>query len=179
MAVDDAWLRAEMGGTTRASVISKPEVVVALIKRAKRPLLIIGHMTKPCGKECEVLSEFIREITHSIQISLVVTSHTAKNLKSRGIPVTTVMGGMEIVDRLRDPSWKGFDESGQYDLILIAGIPYSLCWVLLSGIRTGAPSLRTIVLDRRYQPNASFSFPNLTIDNWQNQLQTILTTLEK
>ena len=43
MAADDSWIRAEMGGTTRASLISRPEVLAALIKRAKRPLFIVGN----------------------------------------------------------------------------------------------------------------------------------------
>jgi len=89
------------------------------------------------------------------------------------------MGGMEIVDRLCDPEWKGLDGKGQYDLVLIAGLPYSLCWVLLSGLRHGVPALKTITLDRVYQPNASWSFGNMTVEPLREQLQSILALLEK
>ncbi len=65
------------------------------------------------------------------------------------------MGGMEAADRLRDPEWKGCDGMSPYDLILIAGITYSFCWTILSGIRNSAPGLKTIILDRKYQPHAS------------------------
>jgi len=39
----EPWHRAEISGPTKASVITKPEVVLALIKRAKRPILVVGH----------------------------------------------------------------------------------------------------------------------------------------
>jgi acetyl-CoA decarbonylase/synthase complex subunit epsilon len=179
MAADDSWIRAEMGGTTRASIITKPEVVVALIKRAKRPLFILGHEMSACGPECETLSEFVEGVVRAKRVPVLGTSHAVKDLIAKGINATAIMGGMEIVDRLRDPSWKGLDGQGNYDLVLIIGIPYSLCWVLLSGIRQGAPELKTITLDRVYQPHASWSFSNLAIEPWREQLRTILSLLEK
>ena len=179
MAADDAWLRAEMGGTTRASVISKPEVVVALIKRAKRPLVILGHEMSAACPESEALAEFIEGTARARRIPILGTSHSVKDLIAKGIKTERIMGGMEIVDRLRDSEWKGLDGQGQYDLVLIAGLPYSLCWVLLSGLRHGAPGLKTITLDRVYQPNASWSFGNLTVGPWREQLQAILALLEK
>src|SRR3989337_2024992 len=43
MATAEPWQKAEIAGPTKALVITKPEVVVAMIKKAKRPLLIVGH----------------------------------------------------------------------------------------------------------------------------------------
>lgn len=178
MAGDDSWLRAEMGGTTRASVISKPEVIVALVKRARRPLFIIGHEVSAAGFESEALGEFIEGVSRARHIPVLGTAHTSKDLIGRGIKVQAVMGGMEIVDRLRDPAWTGLDGQGHYDLVLMAGMSYSTGWLLLSGIRNGAPKLKTIALDRRYQPNASWSFGNMTPEPWREQLQAIMSLLE-
>jgi anaerobic carbon-monoxide dehydrogenase, CODH/ACS complex subunit epsilon len=179
MAVGEAWLRAEMGGTTRASVISRPEVVVALIKQAKRPLFILGHEVAAAGPECEALAEFIEGTARARRIPVLGTSHSVKDLISKGIKSQAIMGSMEIIDRLRDLGWKGLDGKGQYDLALIAGFPYSLGWVLLSGIRHGAPALKTVTLDPLYQPNASWSFGNMSVCPWREQLQAILALLEK
>ena len=179
MAGDDAWLRAEMGGTTRASVISKPEVVLALIKRAKRPVIIIGHEVTATGHESEVLIDFIKRAARTRPITILGTSPSVRDLISRGIRIDAVMGGMEIVDRLRDSSWKGVDGKEPYDLVLITGFPYSLGWILLSGLRHGAPGLKTITIDRVYQPHASWSFGNMAFGPWQEQLQTIVSLLEK
>jgi acetyl-CoA decarbonylase/synthase complex subunit epsilon len=178
MAVDDAWLRAEMGGTTRASIINKPEVVGALIKRAKRPLFILGHDVMAAGPESEALAEFIDGTARARRIPILGTSHSVKDLIYKGIRTQAIMGGMEIADRLRDREWKGLDGQGQYDLVILAGFSYSFGWVLLSGIRHGAPHLKTITLDRMYQPNASWSFGNMAVDPWREQLQAILALLE-
>ncbi|HWQ66545.1 MAG TPA: CO dehydrogenase/acetyl-CoA synthase complex subunit epsilon [Methanospirillum sp.] len=179
MAGDDAWLRAEMGGTTRATVISKPEVLVALLKKAKRPLFIIGHEVTAAGPESEALTEFIEGVARAKRVPVLGTSHMIRDLIARGIKASAIMGGMEIVDRLRDPDWKGLDGHGQYDLVLIAGMSYSLGWVLLSGLRHGAPGLKTIALDRMYQPNASWSFSNQPVGPWRVSLQAVLALLEK
>lgn len=179
MAGDEAWLRAETGGTTRASVISKPEVIAALLKRAKRPLFIVGHEITAAGFECETLTDFIEAGSSIGHIPVLGTAHTVKDLISKGIKVAAIMGGVEIVDRLRDPEWKGLDGLGQYDLILMAGLPYSLGWILLSGLRNGAPGLKTVTLDRTYQPNATWSFGNMAAGPWREQLQAIIGLLEK
>lgn len=179
MAGDVAWMRAEMGGTTRASVITKPEVIGALLIRAKRPLFIIGHEIVAAEPESEILTEFIEAGSRIRHIPILGTAHTVKDLISKGIRVSAIMGSMEIVDRLRDPEWTGIDGKGQYDLVLMAGIPYSLGWILLSGIRNGVPDLKTIMLDRRYQPHATWSFGNMATGQWREQLQALIKLLEK
>ncbi|MCK4885653.1 CO dehydrogenase/acetyl-CoA synthase complex subunit epsilon, partial [Candidatus Bathyarchaeota archaeon] len=38
----EPWQTAEIAGPKKALVITKPEVAAAMIKRAKRPILIVG-----------------------------------------------------------------------------------------------------------------------------------------
>ena len=178
MAGDDAWIRAEMGGTSRASVIGKPEVLGALLRRAERPVFVVGHEVAE-GPDGEVLTGFIEIASRLRNIPVIGTSPVVKDLMKHGIRITAVMGGMEIADRIRDPEWKGSDGLGRYDLVLIAGIPYSFCWTILSGIRNSAPDLKTIILDRKYQPHASWSFANLAATPWKEQLQAVTILLEE
>lgn len=177
MAADDSWIRAEMGGTTRASLISRPEVLAALIKRAKRPLFIVGNGGAR-GPEGEVVTGLIRRVSSLRGGTIVTTSSAVRELTSRGIGVNAVMGGMEIADRLRDPSWRGFDGEGKYDLIFITGILYPMAWVIFSGIRNGVPGLKTVSLDRGYQPHASWSYGNAGFDQWKEQLEGVVSLLE-
>jgi len=179
MTGDDAWMRAEIGGTTRASIISKPEVVIALLKKATRPLFIIGHEVSPGEDEGESLIDFIKIVSDIRQIPVLGTSSAAKDHIARGIRITTIMGGMEIADRLIDPEWTGLDGEGQYNLVLLSGLPYPFCWTLLSGLRNGAPYLKTVTLDRKYQPHASWSFGNVALNPWQEQLRAVTVLLEK
>ncbi|MDD1728356.1 MAG: CO dehydrogenase/acetyl-CoA synthase complex subunit epsilon [Methanospirillum sp.] len=179
MAGDDAWMRAEMGGTSRASVIGKPEVVGALLKRAKRPLFIVGHEVTATGLASGPLTRFMKAGSTIRHIPVIATSSTARDLIAEGIQVAAIMGSMEIIDRLRDPEWKGFDGQGSYDLIFLAGLPYQFCWTLLSGLRNGAPALKTVTLDPKYHPHASWSFGNMATGPWQEQLQAITALLEE
>jgi len=40
----ESWQVAEVPGPKKASVITKPDIVDAMIKRAKHPVLVIGHL---------------------------------------------------------------------------------------------------------------------------------------
>ena len=40
----EPWQRAEIACPKKALLILKPEVVVAMVKRAKRPILIVGYL---------------------------------------------------------------------------------------------------------------------------------------
>ncbi len=178
MAGDDSWIRAEMGGTSRASVIGKPEVLGALIKRAEHPVFIVGHEVAE-GPDGKAISGFIEKVSRIRNIPVIGTSPAVRDLIKRGIRITAVMGGMEAADRLRDPEWRGTDGVCRHDMVLIAGIPYSFCWTILSGIRNSAPDLKTVTLDRKYQPHASWSFGNLAAGPWKEQLKAVMTLLEE
>ena len=41
---EEPWQTAEIAGPKKALLILKPEVVTAMIQRAKRPILIVGHL---------------------------------------------------------------------------------------------------------------------------------------
>ena len=62
---------------------------------------------------------------------------------------------------------------GPCDLAIIAGMPYPMEWTLLSGLKHAAPHTKTISLDNTYQPNATWSFGNLSIKDWQEHLTAI------
>jgi len=89
------------------------------------------------------------------------------------------MPAMDIANRLRDPKWKGFDGKGQYDVALFVGLPYYMTWLILSGLKHFSSNLKTISLDRFYQPHASWSFPNISVEEWRKNLDTIENKLKK
>lgn len=178
MGETDSWLRAERGGTKRASVLSKPEVLAVLIRKAQRPLFIVGHEALAAGPEGESMIEFISSLQEMMRIPVLSTAHTAGELISKGVRPAASMSSMEIADRLRDPSWKGIDGKGQYDIVLITGIPYSISWVLLSGLKLGAPKTKVVNLDPKYHPNATWSFGNLKTNDWQDALIAVIQAIE-
>ena len=48
-----------------------------------------------------------------------------------------------------------------------------MAWTLLSGLKHFAPQTRTITLDNTYQPNANWSFGNISVKDWQESLEAI------
>jgi acetyl-CoA decarbonylase/synthase complex subunit epsilon len=47
-------------------------------------------------------------------------------------------------------------------------------WTILSGLKHFASNLKTISLDRVYQPHASWSFPNMSEKDWIQNLKLML-----
>ncbi len=86
---------------------------------------------------------------------------------------------MNLGDRLRDPLWTGFDGKGQYDMVVFAGLPYYLEWLVLNGLKSFAMDLTTISLDRNYQPNASWSLGSMKEEEWKEVLDKIVSDLEE
>jgi acetyl-CoA decarbonylase/synthase complex subunit epsilon len=173
----EPWQTAEIAGPKKALLILKPEVVTAMVKRAKRPLLVVGHLAT------EGDSEYAGTIDYAIRMSkagipVVATAHTVSEFVKRGFQPAAWMSAMDIGNRLKDPSWKGLDGKGAYDLVLFIGLPYYMEFVILSGLKHFSASLKTISLDRYYNPNATWSFPNLTVKDWNESFETMLSKME-
>jgi acetyl-CoA decarbonylase/synthase complex subunit epsilon len=174
----EPWQKAEIAGPKKALLILKPEVISALWTRAKRPILIVGHHV------LEENTEYTRTIDHVIRLCkatntpLVVTAHTSKAFIEKGFQPTAIMSAMEIGNRLQDSEWQGLDGQGAYDLASFIGLPYYMQFLILSGLKHFSSDLRTISLDRYYNPHARWSFPNMKVIEWQQHFETILNKLE-
>ena len=46
----EAWLRAETPAIVRATLIEKPGVAAKLLKRAKSPIIVVGHEAAEGGR---------------------------------------------------------------------------------------------------------------------------------
>ena len=175
MATAEPWQKAEIAGPTKALVITKPEVVVAMIKKAKRPILIVGHeATDP--EEKQMLDIAIR-LAKTGKIPLVATAHIVGEFLKKGFQPAAFMPAVDIANRLTDPEWKGLDGNGQYDLAMFMGITYYMEWLIFSALKHYGNGLKTISLDRYYHPHASWSFPNLAVETWSQNLEIIITKL--
>ncbi|MEM3464598.1 MAG: CO dehydrogenase/acetyl-CoA synthase complex subunit epsilon [Candidatus Bathyarchaeia archaeon] len=174
MAVAEPWQTAEIPGPKKAMIISKPEVAAAMIKRAKRPILIVGHKAAEISLEDKKLIDYMIELAKKANISMVATAHTIAEFLKRNYRPSGWMPSVDIGNRLTDPNWKGLDGNGQYDLALFVGLPYYMEWTILSGLKHFAPNLKTITLDNVYQPHASWSFPNLSLKDWMESLKVLI-----
>ncbi len=173
----ESWQTAEIPGPKKALLILKPEVVVAMMKKAKRPLLIVGHHAAQDYSEDVKMIDYAIRIGKTAGIPVIATAHTVREFTKREFHPSASMPAMDIGNRLTDPEWKGLDGYGPYDLVLFMGLPYYLGFVILAGLKSFSTNLKTISLDRFYNPHASWSFPNISVGEWKENLEVIVNKL--
>lgn len=172
----EPWQTAEIPGPTKARVITKPEVIVAMVKKAKRPILIVGHEAVESDLGEEKLIDYLIRLAKTAKIPVVATAHIVGEFVKRGYSPATEMSAVDITNRLQDAEWKGLDGKGQYDLALFTGLPYYMEWTILSSMKHFS-NLKTVTLDRFYQPHATWSFPNLSQKDWNENLSILLNKI--
>jgi acetyl-CoA decarbonylase/synthase complex subunit epsilon len=173
----EPWQTAEIAGPKKALVIMKPEIAAAIIKRAKRPILVLGHLSTKNDSDSGKMIDYAIRLNKATGIPVVATAHTVREFVKRGFQPAAVMSAMDIGNRLKDASWRGLDGKGPYDVALFMGLPYYMEFVILSGLKHFSTNLKTISLDRYYNPHASWSFPNLKVEEWTQSFETIINKL--
>jgi len=173
----EPWQTAEIAGPKKALLIMKPEVVVAMIKRAKRPILIVGHLATETVSNTSKMIDYAIRLNKTTEIPIVATAHTIREFVKQGLQPAAHMSAMDIGNRLKDPTWNGLDGKGPYDVALFMGLPYYMEFVILSGLKHFSTNLKTISLDRYYNPHATWSFPNLKIEEWNQSFEIIINKL--
>ena len=112
---------AEIAGPKKAFIIPKPEVAASMIRRAKRPLLIVGSNSREIQtKDGDLFDSAIR-VLKTGRMTVVATGHLIKEFRDRNAEGVHSMQLMNLGDRLRDPDWEGLDGEGPYDLVVFVG----------------------------------------------------------
>ena len=174
----EPWQCAEISATKKANPITKPEVVVAMIKKAQHPILIVGSNATERWMEGKQLIDYLIDIARASKIQVVATAHMVAEFLKRGYEPAGFMSAMDIGNRLVDPEWQGIDGKGHPDLALFVALPFYMEGLILSGLMHFAPELKTMTLDNMYHPHASWSFPNGTLEEWASNLKVITSKFE-
>ncbi len=170
---------AEIAGPKHANIFPNAEVAASMIGKAKRPLLVIGsESVEMKTRDGDMIDSAIRAMKNK-NLSVVATAHMVGEFRKRGFNRANSMSLFVLGKYLSDPVWKGFDGNGQYDLVVFAGFPYYMEWLLESGLKNFAMNVRTVSLDRTYQPNAQWSLGWMPEPDWQNSIETIISRLEE
>ncbi|HTY74314.1 MAG TPA: CO dehydrogenase/acetyl-CoA synthase complex subunit epsilon [Candidatus Nanoarchaeia archaeon] len=169
----EPWQCGEIASTKKANPIMKPEVAVAMIKKAQRPILIVGSNATERYMEGKQLIEFIIDFANASKVPVVATAHMVREFLKRGYTPAAYMNAMDISNRLVDPIWKGLDGKGHPDLVMYVALPYYMESLILAGLKHFAPELKTMTLDNLFHVHASWSFPNATLEDWANNLKVM------
>jgi acetyl-CoA decarbonylase/synthase complex subunit epsilon len=174
----EPWQCAEIAATKKANPITKPEVAVAIIKRAAHPLLVVGSNATNRCMEGRQLIDFLIDFARASKVPVVATAHMVGEFLKRGYTPAGFMPAMDIGNRLVDPSWQGLDGKGHPDLAIFVGLPYYMEALILSGLKHFAPDLKTMTIDNLHHPHASWSYPNGSLEDWASNLKVMTSKFE-
>jgi acetyl-CoA decarbonylase/synthase complex subunit epsilon len=170
---------AEIAGPKHANIFPNGEVAASMISKAARPLLIIGsHSVKMVTNDGDMIDSAIRALKNP-KLSVVATAHMISEFRKRGAENVYSMPLFVLGKHLGEPDWKGLDGNGPYDVVVFAGFPYYMEWLIESGLKNFAMKLRTVSLDRTYQPNAQWSLGWMPEPDWQESIEIIISRLEE
>jgi acetyl-CoA decarbonylase/synthase complex subunit epsilon len=167
-------------GTKAARIIEDAEEYAHLIKRARRPLLVLGPRILTMTLDGRLLAEYAVDIANTIGIPVCATAHTKKKLLELGIEPASSYDIIEILNHLKDPEWQGVKKEGNHDLVMFLGIRSDLGEQGLSTLKHYASHLKTMTLCPYYFPHASYSLPNFRKDSqWKEFLEKLITNLKE
>ena len=169
---------AEIAGPKKANIFPNADVAANLIRKAKRPLLVVGsESTKLKTNDGDLVDSAIRAIKNR-KLSVVATGHLVGEFRKRGVDEAYSMSIFVLGKHLSDPEWRGFDGKGPYDAVVFAGFAYYMEWLVESGLKNFS-KLRTISLERSYQPNAEWSLGWMPEPDWRETIDKIVSRLEE
>ena len=167
-------------GTKSAKLIEDPAEYANLIKKAKRPLLVVGPLLLASTADGKSLMQYALDIGKTSNIPICATAQTRGKMVELGSEPDCVYDVVEIVNALKDPDWKGVKKEGNHDLVMFFGIRSDLGTQGLSTLKHFAPHLKTMTLCKHYFPHANYSVPNFKKDEkWLEFLEGLIANLKK
>jgi acetyl-CoA decarbonylase/synthase complex subunit epsilon len=167
-------------GIKSAKLIEDPVEYANLIKKAKRPLLVVGPLLLGSTDDGKVLMEYAVDIAKARNIPICATAHSRGKLVELGVEPDSIYDAVEIVNALKDPDWQGVKKAGNHDLVMFFGIRSDLGTQGLSTLKHFAPHLKTMTLCKHYFPHADYSLPNYKKDTqWLEFLDSLIDNLKK
>jgi len=166
-------------GSKTARTMEDAAECAHLIKRADRPLLVVGSRALTMSLEGRPVIEFAAEIARAGNIPVCATAHTRKKLVELGMEPASSYDLIEIINHLKDPQWRGVKKEGNHDLVVFIGIRTDLAEQGLSTLKHYGRHLKTLTLCKYYYPHASYSLPNLKDAKWKEFLDSLITALKE
>jgi acetyl-CoA decarbonylase/synthase complex subunit epsilon len=167
-------------GTRGPKVMTEAAEFADIIKRAKRPLVVLGPRLLATNFDGKSLVEYALEIAKAARAPICATSHIRAKIMELGVKPDSEHDAVEIVNCLKDPEWKGLRKEGNHDLVIFFGIRTDLGNQSLSTLKHFAPHLKTMTLCKYVYPHANYSLPNLRKDEeWKVFLENLIAKLKE
>ncbi|RLC94342.1 MAG: CO dehydrogenase/acetyl-CoA synthase complex subunit epsilon [Chloroflexi bacterium] len=167
-------------GIKSAKVLEDPAEYAGWIRRAKRPLLVLGPKLAEISLNGKSLLEYALEIAKAANIPTCATAHIKGKMAELGATPDCQYDLVEIANRLNDPEWQGVRKEGNHDLVILFGMRTDMGNQALSNLKHFAPHLKTMTLCKYVYPHADYSLPNFRKDEqWKGFLENLITSLKE
>jgi acetyl-CoA decarbonylase/synthase complex subunit epsilon len=153
------------------------KVMGAIIKKSKRPLLVVGAELF----EDPVMFEKAIELGKA-GMPIAATAHSIKGFIERGYTQNIYQIGLHpLTNYLRFPDWKGLDGKGQYDAVIFMGIFYKFANAMFATLKNFNRDIKRISIDRYYHVNADMTFGNMAFnaDDYHAAVDEVIAVLKK
>lgn len=164
-------------GFKGARVIENPKECADLIRKAKRPLLVIGPRAIEHYIGDKLHLAYCLELAEKVGIPICATAHVKKKMLELGKKPDSVYDVIEIIHFLKFQDWRGVKKEGNHDLVIFSGVRCDLAEQGLSTLKHFAPHLNTMALCRFSHPNADYALPILNPEKWKNYWDDLLKKL--
>ena len=172
------YQKANIPGPEMGTSVTDPAVMANFLKSPMRKVLVIGAESLNWELDGKKIADFLIEIANKIDCDVVGTGHTYKYLKDKIVKNKLYdMSLINITNRLCDKDWAGLDGEGQYSMAIFGGHLVYYVSQTLSRIKNFTNWVKTIDLDKYSHPNARFSLPNLSDDDWKEFLENLIEKL--
>ncbi|MFX0001746.1 MAG: CO dehydrogenase/acetyl-CoA synthase complex subunit epsilon [Candidatus Hodarchaeota archaeon] len=172
------YQKANIPGPEMGTSVSDPTVMANLLKSPKKKVIIIGAESLNWELGEKKVADYFIDIANKIDCHVVSTGHTYRYLKDKiSNGKLYDMSLINITNRLCDKNWTGFDGEGQYSMAVFGGHLVFYVSQALSRIKNFTNWVKTIDLDKYSHPNARFSLPNLSDNEWKLFLESLIEKL--
>jgi acetyl-CoA decarbonylase/synthase complex subunit epsilon len=172
------YQKANIPGPEMGTSVYDPNVMANILKAQKKKVFVIGSESLNWELNGKKVADYFVDIANKLDCHVIATGHTYGYLKDK-IPTEKLwdMSLINITGRLVDKDWKGLDGKGQYEMAIFGGHIVYYVSQTMSRIKNFSNWVRTIDLDRYAHPNARFSLPNLSENDWKTFLEKLIENL--
>lgn len=169
-----SWVKTHHAGPSQGRPV-EPDAAARIIKKAKKPVLIIG--ARIADLDGMPLERALR-LAEALNMPIVATAHSGKFLAERGFENYVEMGVVEITNVATDEEWQGIEGYGRPDLVIVLGVHLDLMNATFQSLKNFS-DIQTLCISRYFMVNATYSFPNLDDELWLQCLDELCEKVEK
>jgi CO dehydrogenase/acetyl-CoA synthase complex epsilon subunit len=172
------YQKANIPGPEMGTSVSDPKVMANFLKSPNKKVLVIGAESLNWELDGKKVADYFIEIANKIDCHVVSTGHSYTYLKDKITDDKLYdMSLINITNRLCDKDWSGLDGEGQYSMAIFGGHLVFYVSQTLSRIKNFTNWVKTIDIDKYSHPNARFSLPNLSDEEWKLFLESMIEKL--